>query len=128
MKTITFKHWFALSRIYIEVLKVYNFYPHKKSDQVWLLYINPCLGINQINQHWLNFRKIRWSFYYFIFLFSLINQWNSFTGEFYLGGNGGRLRERSVLDVGRWRFISEREKVFGTSKNIEDRELGREQS
>ena len=45
-----------------------------------------------------------------------------------LGGRGGRLRYKSDLDTGRCRLKSEREMVFGTSKNIEDREDGLEQS
>jgi len=42
------------------------------------------------------------------------------------GGNGGRLSDKSDLEEGLWRFISDLEIVFGTSKNME--ELGREQS
>ena len=42
------------------------------------------------------------------------------------GGNGGRFSDKSDLDTGRWRFISDLEIVRGTSKNMD--ELGREQS
>ena len=42
------------------------------------------------------------------------------------GGNGGRLSDKSDLEEGLWRFISDLEIVLGTSKNME--ELGREQS
>ena len=42
------------------------------------------------------------------------------------GGNGGRFSDKSDLEEGLWRFISDLEIVLGTSKNME--ELGREQS
>ena len=45
-----------------------------------------------------------------------------------LGGSGGRVRERSEREAGRWRLTSERDMVPGTSRYIEDREVGREQS
>ena len=41
-----------------------------------------------------------------------------------LGGRGGRLSDRSDLDTGRWRFMSDLEIVLGTSRYIE--ELGRD--